>query len=125
MLAFLLICKRCSFEYLLVILCIQYISTQPFSTTCKHHYKIISQGNGKFFMSLSYTPCIKLTGLRGVYVGIGSLFGIINLLIAPVGNVLTRLGCWGKGTEDCSRQRFFSTRKTMIVKAILVAGNSF
>ena len=25
-----------------------YILSQPFSTTCKHHYKIISQGNGKF-----------------------------------------------------------------------------
>ena len=25
-----------------------YISTQPFSTTCKHHYEIINQGNGKF-----------------------------------------------------------------------------
>ena len=32
--------------------------------------------------------------------GIGSLVCIINLLIAPFGNVLMRLGCQGKGTED-------------------------
>ena len=32
--------------------------------------------------------------------GIGSLVCIINLLIAPVGNVLMRLGCQGKETED-------------------------
>ena len=36
--------------------------------------------------------------------GIGSLVSIINLLIAPVSNVLMRLGCQGKGTEDFSRQ---------------------
>ena len=36
--------------------------------------------------------------------GIGSLVSIINLLIAPVANVLMRLGCQGKGTEDFSRQ---------------------
>ena len=36
--------------------------------------------------------------------GIGSLFYIINLLITPVSNVLIRLGCQGKGTEDFSRQ---------------------
>ena len=36
--------------------------------------------------------------------GIGSLVCIINLLIAPVANVLTRLACQGKGTEDFSRQ---------------------
>ena len=46
----------------------------------------------------------KLTGLRMVYVEIGSLVCIINLLIAPVGNVLMRSGCQGKGTEDFSRQ---------------------
>ena len=34
---------------------------------------------------------------------IGSLVYIINLLIAPVGNVLIRLGCQGKGTEDLRR----------------------
>ena len=105
-----------------------YISTQPFSTTCKHHYKIISQGNGKF---VAYTPCLKchvhnkLTGLRKVYVGIGSPVCIINLLIAPVGNVLMRLDCQGKGTEDFSRQWLFSNLETIIVKAILVPGNSF
>ena len=32
--------------------------------------------------------------------GIGSLVCIINLLIAPFGNVLMRLGCQGKETED-------------------------
>ena len=36
--------------------------------------------------------------------GIGSLVCIINLLTAPVGNFLMRLGCQGKGTEDYSRQ---------------------
>ena len=36
--------------------------------------------------------------------GIVSLVCIINLLIAPVGNVLVRLGSWGKGTEDFRRQ---------------------
>ena len=35
---------------------------------------------------------------------IGSLVCIINLLIAPVANVLTRLACQGKGTEDFSGQ---------------------
>ena len=37
--------------------------------------------------------------MRRVYVGIGFLFCIINLLIALVGNVLIRLGCQGKGTK--------------------------
>ena len=36
--------------------------------------------------------------------GIGSLVCIINLLIAPVANVLLKLSCQGKGTEDFSRQ---------------------
>ena len=44
-------------------------------------------------------PCLKChvhnerTGLRRVYVGIGSPVCIINLLIVPVGNVLMRLSC--------------------------------
>ena len=38
-----------------------------------------------------------------MYVGIGSLVRIINLLIAPVANVLMRVGCQGKGTDDFSR----------------------
>ena len=59
------------------------------------------QGNGNF---VTYAPCNKLTGLRGVYVGIDSLVGIINLLIAPVRNVLMRLGCWAREAEDFSRQ---------------------
>ena len=59
---------------------------------------------------MAYTLCLKchdhskLTGLRRVYVGIGSLVCIINLHIAPAGNVLMRLGCQGRGTEDFSRQ---------------------
>ena len=36
--------------------------------------------------------------------GIGSLVCIVNLLIAPVANVLMRLGCQGEGTEDFRRQ---------------------
>ena len=36
--------------------------------------------------------------------GIGSLVCVNNLLITPVGNILTRLGSQGKGTEDFSRQ---------------------
>ena len=45
--------------------------------------------------------------------GIGSLVCIINLLIALVANVLMRLGCQGKGTEDFSKQRLFSNLKTI------------
>ena len=91
-----------------------YISTQPFSTTCNHHYKIISQGIGKF---VACTPCLKchvhnkLKGLRGVYVGIGSLVCIINLQITPVANALMRLGYQVKGTEDFSRQWLSQTWK--------------
>ena len=36
--------------------------------------------------------------------GIGSLVCIVNLLIAPVANVLMRLGSQVKRTEDFSRQ---------------------
>ena len=37
--------------------------------------------------------------------GIGSLVCIINMLIAPIGNVVMKLGgCQGKGTEDFSKQ---------------------
>ena len=46
----------------------------------------------------------KLTELKRVYVGIGFLVCIISLLIAPVTNVLMRLGCQGRGAEDLSRQ---------------------
>ena len=76
-----------------------HISTQPFSSACKHHHKII---NEKFVVT--YTPCWKchvhnkLTGLSRV--GIGSLICIINLPIAPVGNTLMRLGSQGKGAEE-------------------------
>ena len=82
------------------------IPTQPFSTTCKHHYKIINQG----MENLWHMSCLKchvhnkLTGFRRVYLGIGSLVCIINFLVAPVGNLLMRLGCQGKGTEEFSRQ---------------------
>ena len=48
--------------------------------------------------------------------GIGCLLYVYNLLIAPVANVLMRLGCQGKGTEDFSRQRHFSNLETIIVK---------
>ena len=60
-----------------------------------------------------------------MYLGIASLVCIINLLIAPVGNVLMRLGCLGKGTEDFSGQLLFSNLKTIIVKTTLVIVNSF
>ena len=66
---------------------------------------------------MACTPCLKchvhnkLTGSRRVYLGIASLVCIINLLIVPVDNVLMRLGCQGKGTEDFSKQRLFSTWK--------------
>ena len=49
-------------------------------------------------------PC---PGLRRVYVGICLLVCIINLLMAPVANVLMRLGCQGKGTKNFSRQSDF------------------
>ena len=39
-----------------------------------------------------------------MYVGIGSLVYIVNLLITPVANILMRLGCQAKGTEDFSRK---------------------
>ena len=64
---------------------------------------MISQGNGKFLAYTLRLKCYvhsKLTGLRRVYVGIGSLVCINNLLIAPFGNVLMRLGCQGKESED-------------------------
>ena len=50
-----------------------------------------------------------------MYLGIASLVSIINLLIAPAGNVSMRLGCQGKGTDDFSRQRLFSKLETIIV----------
>ena len=123
----LLICKKV-FIWLSTSSSLYYLSTQPFSKTCKHNYKIISQGNGKF---VPYTPCLKchvhnkLTGLRRVYVGIASLLCINSLLIASVANVLMSLGRQGKGTEDFSRQWLCSNLETIIVKAILVPGNLF
>ena len=63
---------------------------------------------------MAYRSCLKcyvhskLTGLRGVHLGIGSLVCIINLLISPVANVFMRLGCRGEGTEDFSWQSDFS-----------------
>ena len=68
---------------------------------------LIGEGNGQF---VAYTPCLKcqvhneLIGFRRVYVGIGSLVCIFDVLIAPVANVLMRLGCQGKVTEDFSKQ---------------------
>ena len=115
-------CKKFSFEYLLAILCIIFQPNHFPQVITTITNEIISQGDGKF---VAYTPCNKLTGSRGVFVGIGSLVCITNLIIAPVGDVLMRLGCWGKGTEDFSRQLLFSTWETIIVKPILVLGNSF
>ena len=83
------------------------ISTQPFSTTCKHHYKIISSGNGKCVADIPCLKChvhTKLILSKRVSVGLGSLICMINLLIASVANVLMRLGRQGKGNEDFSRQ---------------------
>ena len=103
-----------------------YISTQPFSTTCNHHYKIISQGIGKF---VACTPCLKchvhnkLKGFRGVKVRIGSLVYIINLQITPVANALMRLGYQVKRTEDFSRQWLSQTWKLSSWRAILVPVN--
>ena len=39
-----------------------------------------------------------------MYVGIGPLVCINNLITTPVGNVLMKLGYQGKGTEDFRRQ---------------------
>ena len=44
----------------------------------------------------------KQKGFRRVYVGVGSLVYIVNLPITLAANVLMRLGCQGKGTEDFS-----------------------
>ena len=67
-------------------------------------------------------PC---PGLRRVYVGIFLLVCIINLLMAPVANVLMRLGCQGKGTKNFSRQSdFFLILETIIVKG-QTCGHSF
>ena len=83
-----------------------HISPQPFSTTYKNHYEIISQGNGKL---VAYTPCLKchvhnkLTRSSRGYVGISFLVCIVNFLIVLVANVLMRLGSQSKGTEDFSR----------------------
>ena len=80
------------------------------SSTYTHYYKVISQGNGKL---VAYTPCLKcydhskLTGLSRMYVGIGPLVCINNLLITLVGDVLMRLGYQGKGTADFSRKWLF------------------
>ena len=79
---------------------------------------------------MAYTPCLKchvhnkLAGMRRVYVGIGFLFCIINLLITLVGNVLMRLGCQGKGTEDFNRQCLFSNLSLSSQK-LNVPDNSF
>ena len=80
-----------------------------FNPTIFHNLWTSLQNN----KSGKHTPCLKChvhskpTGLRRVYMGIGSLVCIVNLVIAPVANVLMRLGCQGKGTEDFSRQWLF------------------
>ena len=54
---------------------------------------MFSQGKGTFVVD---APCLKyhfqnkLTGLKRVYVEIGSLVCIINLLITPIANVKMR-----------------------------------
>ena len=67
------------------------------STICKHHYKVIIQGNTLFLKCHVHS---KQTGLRMVSVGIGS-----------VANVLMRFACQDKGTEDLNRQWLFQTLK--------------
>ena len=57
--------------------------------------------------------------------GIGPLVCISNLLITPVGNVLMRLGYQGKELRILVGSDFFSNLETIIMKAILVPGNSF
>ena len=58
---------------------------KPLNYICNHYYKMISEGNGTL---VAYTPCLKchvhskLTGLRRVYLAIGSVVCIIKLLIA-------------------------------------------
>ena len=39
-----------------------------------------------------------------MYVGIGFLVCIINLLIIPIANMLMRLGFQGEGIEDFNKQ---------------------
>ena len=53
--------------------------------------------------------------------GIGFLICVINLLIAPVSNVLMRLGCQVQGTKDFSRQSdfFFKTGNYHLTKPYL------
>ena len=47
--------------------------------------------------------------------GIGFLICVINLLIAPVSNVLMRLGCQVQGTKDFSRQSDFFLKLVTII----------
>ena len=55
-----------------------------------------------------------------VHVGIGFIVCIINLLITPVGNVLIRLGCQGKGTKIILMSNdFFQTCKLSTQKPYL------
>ena len=45
-----------------------------------------------------------------MYVGIGPLVCIINLLITSVGNILMRLGCQGKGLRILVGRDFFKPK---------------
>ena len=55
-----------------------------------------------------------------VHVGIGFNVCIINVLITPVGNVLIRLGCQGKGTKIILMSNdFFQTCKLSSQKPYL------
>ena len=53
-----------------------YIITQQFSTTCKHHHKIINQGMENLWHICHVHS--KLTGLRRLHLGIDSLVCIVN-----------------------------------------------
>ena len=93
--------KKFLFDYLLASLCIIF---QP------NHFPQLVYIITKYSVGVMENLCLKchvhdkLTGLRRVYVGIGPLVCIINLVITPVANVLMRLGCQGKGTENFSWQ---------------------
>ena len=91
-----------------------YISTKPFSTTYKHYFKIISQGNGKLVAYSLRLKCYvhnKLTWLRRVKVGIRSLVCIINLPIAPVGNFWWGWAVRAKELRILVSSDFFQTWK--------------
>ena len=72
------------------------------SSTYQHHYKIISQGNGKL---VAYTPCLKchvhskLTELRRIYVGIGPLVCINNFSNCSCWQCFNEVGLSGQRNQ--------------------------